>query len=135
MRCANIFIKSLIVSLLLFFFHSAFFVATTIVGSSQAYFGLMSGLAYFFIFGFWIYYTLTLLYLLLTKHAATKGPKIITAMVISLIGYLLARTSDIVDGEFFLQFDFFLFLVFMFSAFLLVVLDSQVSRKSVHEKK
>ncbi len=127
----NKFLKALIISLMVFL--SQVIVSFTyyyLEHSDFGFYGLFGWLIYYFIFGFWAYYILTLAYLYITKSIKNISMKLVCALIIVSIGYFMSRTGDIIDGDFVRKFDFFLLLIFLLSSVLLVALDRLFSVRS-----
>lgn len=124
----NKFLKALIISLIIFVTHLiTFFARSYFKHSNFGYYGLWGEAALAFIFGFWAYYILSLTYLYVTKSKSSSVTKLIYAFVVVVIGYFVARISDIIDGDFISRFDFFLLLICLISSILLVALDKLFS--------
>jgi hypothetical protein len=120
----NKYIKALIIGLIICSIHlSTFSMIGYLQHNNFGFYGLLGGIIYGFVFGFWAYYILTLAYLYITKFTATTLMKLVYALVIVTIGYFIARTGDIIDGDFVRKFDFLLLLTFLLSSPLLVLLD------------
>jgi hypothetical protein len=127
----NKFLKALIIGLIIFLVHFfVFAIMEYLKYTNFGFYGLLGGVIYGFIFGFWAYYVLTIAYLYLTKTILATTMKFIYALLIVIIGYFMSRTGDIIDGDFVRKFDFFLLLTFLLSSILLVVLDRLFSVRS-----
>jgi hypothetical protein len=92
----NKYIKALIISLVIFVIHlSTFSMIEYFQYNNFGFYGFFGGIIYAFVFGFWVYYILTLTYLYITKFTATTLLKLTYALVIVTIGYFIARAGDI----------------------------------------
>lgn len=124
--------KSALTALLLFVVHS-------IVGGlifmfrneDNGLYGFWGGVIFGFIFGFWLYWLLCYIYLRLSGIGITKQKKYYRASMILGFGYLISRTGDILDNDFFNNFSFYILLLFLATIPLLVEISDLIR---VHKK-
>lgn len=90
--------------------------------SASIQYGPISSLVYLFIFGYWAYVVASVAYLSLGKKYKSTLPKLILSIFLMLVGYLLSRTGDIIDGDFIHNFnlDILIFFIALSPSFILV---------------
>ena len=124
----NKFLKALSISIILFICHVILlFTYGLIKGDNST--NILSAAIYLFVFAFWAYYVLVLIYSFISASVKNRKYKILTALILVLIGYFLSRWGDIVDGDFKRNFSIISFLSFLFSVFLIVGLDQLLTKE------
>lgn len=126
----NKFLKSLILSVCLYIIHILILSTFSLYENSNEGYGIIASAIYIFIVAFWAYYLLVLIYVFSTKFLKNKMQKIIMALLLMGIGYLLSRGGDIIDGDFIKNYNWKILLGFILSSFLIVLLDNTIGRKS-----
>ena len=88
---------------------------------------------YIFVFAFWAYYLLLLIYLFISASMGVRS-KLFVAMGVMLVGYLLSRGGDIIDGDFKENFSLVVVFGFLASAFLVVGFDKLIDNWRANKK-
>jgi hypothetical protein len=123
----NRFLKVFLISFSLYITH---ILATILVGffyqeEGALNYGILGAAFYILIVAFWAYYILILVYLLISNDRSIPN-KMLVSIVIMLIGYLISRGGDIIDGDFKRKFNLIIFVGFIASAFLIVWFDQLI---------
>lgn len=126
----NKLIKTLIISLALYFSHVLILFVLSPFYKERGYvnYGLAASAIYIFIVAYWAYYVLVLLYCMVAKNLNVGG-KLIVAGSAMLVGYIGSRGGDIIDGDFIKNFQFVTFLAFLTSSIVIVFFDLILERK------
>jgi len=124
----NTFIKSFILAIILFLFHSIILsIITFIYNDAFGYYGFLGGIIYFFFFGFWAYYLGILIYLSISNSLEDNLHIYLAALAICLAGYIGHRVGDIIDHDFIRNFKLLPLLLFIFTSWIIVKLDSHIN--------
>jgi preprotein translocase subunit SecG len=130
----NKFKKALIISGFIFGLHIILsFIYYYLQFNDFGYFGLVGGIFFAIIVGYWAYYAAVLIYLYINNNSKQIGLRLVNSIIIVSCGYIMYRFGDIIDGDFLDKFDPVLFTVFILSSILLVYLDKFIDRKMVNK--
>ncbi|GEM_PF-2738981 len=131
----NKFLKALLISVALFGSHILIlFVMSIFYDEPGAInYGIVGSAVYIFIVAFWAYYCLTLMYLFISRSITGVWNKIIISLIVMLIGYILSRVGDFIDGDFVEKFRIVPFTLFILSSILLVSFDCLYTRMTVNK--
>jgi hypothetical protein len=127
----NIFLRTFIISMVVYIAHIIMlFFLSFFYEEEKGYisYGLFASAVYIFVVAFWAYYILTFTYCILTRNLKTIA-KLMVALAIMFTGYLLSRAGDIIDGDFMEKFRLDILLYFLFSAIIILAVDSRISRR------
>lgn len=126
----NIFFKTLIISLSLFVFHVILIILISPFYQKHGTinYGIMGSAVYLFIVASWAYFLLMLFYVSLSRGKHIRM-KFLISLVIMLIGYVISRGGDIIDGDFIKNFSLIILLGFIVSAPIIVGIDKLLDKK------
>ena len=123
----NNFLKALILGCIVFFIHSlVLLLLIFFYTGSFGYYGLAGGIMYFFMIGFWGYYSSILIYLFISDRLKTESYNYVIAFGICCIGYIGYRAGDIIDNDFIHNFKLLPFLLFLLTSWIIVRLDQLI---------
>ncbi len=124
--------KSAIVAFVLFVVHMVItpIILNLIKAEGYGYYGLMGGLIYGLIFGFWAYWLFSWVYIQISKHAPLRKTKYVKGLFVLLIGYIVSRVSDIIDRDFINNFNWPYFLMFIVSMPILIETVELLNKRS-----
>lgn len=88
---------------------------------------LQGAILYIFIMAYWVYYSICLIYLILTKGIKNKS-KYLLSFLLMIIGYLMYRGGDIIDGDFIKRFQPGPLVGFLLSSIVLVLIDNNIGK-------
>ncbi len=130
----NKFLKALIISVALFCSHILLmYILVNFVNSeslAKSHFkGVLGAAIYILIMAFWIYYLLSLVYLMITKSRKKIVYKFSIAVLLMVIGYIMYRGGDIIDGDFVKRFQIGPLFSFLLSSIIIVFTDLLIERK------
>ena len=127
-------LRSLILGMAIFLSHIVLgFLYVWITDSQyEGYYGLLGGLIFYLVFGYWVYWLISYIYIYVTKHDNYRKTRYSKAVVIVLLGYFISRVPDIIDGHFFKHFEWQGFLVFFIFPPLLVEIDMFIRKIKLH---
>lgn len=122
-------VKSAFLALILYIIHMIFnILISRFYFDDFGYYGIFGGLLYGFIIGFWAYWLLCFIYVRITKKDEPQKYKYLKASVIIIIGYFLSRIPDMIDQDFFSDFNIWFFAIFIFLIPLLVEFEKLFSK-------
>ncbi|NQZ78125.1 MAG: hypothetical protein HRT61_18770 [Ekhidna sp.] len=125
------FFKVLVLSILMLVIHLAISLAIAyVIGDDYGgYYGLMGGIIYYFAFGYWGYFVLSSIYCFATKNVVKRESKYLTSLIVCIIGYFFSRIPDLIDDDFFNNFSWKAFIVFLLLIPILVEIESLITKK------
>lgn len=130
----KILLKALIISFSLYCCNIAMlFLFSILNGDTNVTSKIIMATVYIFVFAFWAYYLLLLIYLFISASMGVRS-KLFVAMGVMLVGYLLSRGGDIIDGDFKENFSLVVVFGFLASAFLVVGFDKLIDNWRANKK-
>jgi len=112
--------KSFLISFTLYILHFLFYY----VLSAYTFKEVLGGFIYLAMY-FWVYFFIVYLYVLVSSKIKSKNNRACIILVFTAIGYLLSRTGDIIDGDFFSNFEIVNSFIFMFIGLILFYLTER----------
>lgn len=104
------------------------FVNSIFQSNDFGYYGFWGGVIYGLVFGLWVYWLLSYIYVSITKNDIYRKTKYLKSSVIVFIGYIASRVPDIIDAHFIEKFKLPGILVFILFVPLLVEMETFLRR-------
>lgn len=125
-------VRTLLIAFLVFFISIGILYSLSYL-KQEVNVGFFSGfvglLVYAFVYTFWGYWLLAYVYVQLVKKDMNRVAMYLKSLLIVVIGYMFSRIPDIIDNDFFLNFNWSGFLVFFLFAPILTEIELLFRKK------
>lgn len=69
-------------------------------GNYDGYYGILGGIVFYFVFGYWVYFILSAFYIKMAGKDTVKKVRYLKGLIVVTIGYFFSRIPDIIDDHF-----------------------------------